>query len=94
MTMSDHTYIDTGIAPGIAHEPYPIRFCGCRFYDGDTLIQEYIPCRNPDGVVGVYDVAGDKFIDRDSLEKMILEHCSRADKVRVIIGGADHEQSD
>lgn len=33
----------------------------CRIYDGNTIIRDYIPCKNAGGVVGLYDLIGQKF---------------------------------
>lgn len=28
----------------------------CKVYDGSTMIRDYIPCKNPEGIVGLYDL--------------------------------------
>lgn len=33
----------------------------CQIYDGNTIIRDYIPCKNAAGAVGLYDVIGAKF---------------------------------
>ena len=33
----------------------------CRIYDGNTIIRDYIPCKNAGGAVGLYDLIGQKF---------------------------------
>lgn len=33
----------------------------CKVYDGNTIIREYIPCKNPSEVIGLYDSIGQKF---------------------------------
>lgn len=33
----------------------------CRIYDGNTIIRNYIPCKNAAGAVGLYDLIGQKF---------------------------------
>lgn len=33
----------------------------CQIYDGSTLSRYFIPCKNADGVVGMYDIAGQQF---------------------------------
>ena len=33
----------------------------CRIYDGNTIIRDYIPCKNAAGAVGLYDLIGQKF---------------------------------
>lgn len=36
-------------------------FYYCSIYDNDTLIRQYVPCINPDGEVGLYDLVNSKF---------------------------------
>jgi hypothetical protein len=33
----------------------------CRIYDGNTIIRDYIPCKNAAKAVGLYDLIGQKF---------------------------------
>ena len=33
----------------------------CQIYDGNTIIRDYIPCKNAGGAVGLYDLIGQKF---------------------------------
>ena len=33
----------------------------CQLYDNGTLIRDYVPCKNPSGVVGLYDLTGEQF---------------------------------
>ena len=33
----------------------------CRIYDGNTIIRDYIPCKNAGGAVGLYDLIAQKF---------------------------------
>lgn len=33
----------------------------CKIYNGNTLIRNFIPCINPSGVVGLYDIVNAKF---------------------------------
>lgn len=34
---------------------------GCRFFDGDTLLRDFVPCKNATGAVGLYDIVGAQF---------------------------------
>lgn len=52
-TMKDSTGIDTRKAPG--------RLYGCKIYDDDKLVRNYVPCRRDDGAVGLYDLVDDVF---------------------------------
>lgn len=33
----------------------------CKIFKGDTLLRDYIPCINPSGAVGLYDLVGKQF---------------------------------
>lgn len=37
------------------------RLYGLKLYDGDTLIRDYVPCKNEDGEIGLWDLVEDKF---------------------------------
>ena len=37
------------------------RFYSCKIYDNDTLVRDFVPCINPDGEVGMYDVLNGVF---------------------------------
>ena len=78
-----YEYIDTGCVPSGEYTPCEIPVYGCRFYDGEKLIKDYKPCKNAEGVEGMYDVITEEFLDRDSFVKMMLAHYMRADKVCV-----------
>lgn len=38
-----------------------LRIYSCKIYDNGTLIRDFVPCINPSGTVGLYDVAGKAF---------------------------------
>ena len=38
-----------------------MKLYSCKIYDNGTLIRDFIPCTNPSGVAGLYDVAGNAF---------------------------------
>lgn len=33
----------------------------CQIYDNGTLIRDFVPCKNPSGTYGLYDMVGEKF---------------------------------
>lgn len=33
----------------------------CQIYDNDVLVRDYVPCENPDGIVGLYDAVNGVF---------------------------------
>lgn len=33
----------------------------CEIYDNGTLVRDYVPCKNPDGIIGLYDLVNDTF---------------------------------
>lgn len=38
-----------------------LKLYSCKIYDNDILIRDYLPCINPDGVSGLYDVVNNVF---------------------------------
>ena len=38
-----------------------LRIYSCKIYDNGTLIRDFVPCTNPSGTIGLYDVAGNAF---------------------------------
>ena len=38
-----------------------MKLYSCRIYDNGTLVRNFIPCNNPSGVVGLYDLVNNKF---------------------------------
>jgi hypothetical protein len=38
-----------------------MRLYGCKMYDGGHLVRDFIPCKNAEGVVGLYDKQTNKF---------------------------------
>lgn len=37
------------------------KYYSCKIYDNDTLVRDFIPCKNADGVIGMYDVVNSQF---------------------------------
>lgn len=37
------------------------RYRSCQIYDDGVLVRDFIPCKNPDGKPGMYDLVGGKF---------------------------------
>lgn len=35
-------------------------------YEGDKVIRDFVVCRNPEGVIGVYDRVSEKFLPFDN----------------------------
>lgn len=33
----------------------------CKIYDNDVLVRDFIPCKNPSGVIGLYDLVNNQF---------------------------------
>lgn len=40
---------------------YAEKVYSCQIYDNGVLVRDYVPCKNPAGVVGLYDLANSKF---------------------------------
>ena len=38
-----------------------LKMYSCKIYDNGALIRNFIPCKNPSGVVGLYDIVGNQF---------------------------------
>lgn len=38
-----------------------MNFYSCEIYDNGTLIRNFIPCKNPSGTIGLYDIVNSKF---------------------------------
>ena len=38
-----------------------IKMYRCKMYKGGTLIRDFVPCKNPDGVAGLYDIVSGAF---------------------------------
>lgn len=56
---------------------------GCRFYEKDELIKNYIPCKNADGVEGMLDVMSNEFLDTDSFLRMMIDHYRRSERLEI-----------
>lgn len=37
------------------------RVYSCQLYDNDTLVRDFVPCKNSSGTIGLYDLANSKF---------------------------------
>ena len=37
------------------------KYYSCKIYDNDALVRDFIPCKNADGVIGMYDVVNSQF---------------------------------
>ena len=46
---------------GAMSEFAPMRLFSCKISDNDVPQREFIPCKNPSGAVGVYDIVGKAF---------------------------------
>lgn len=42
-----------------------LRMTPFQIYDNDILVRDFVPCINPDGIVGAYDMVGKKFYGND-----------------------------
>ena len=47
------------------------RIYTCKIYDNDTLIRDFIPCKNPDGVIGMYDIVNSKFYQNSGSDEFV-----------------------
>lgn len=52
----------TSISGGVVDDRrLSAKLYSCRIYDDETLIRNFIPCTNPDGFAGLYDLLNEKF---------------------------------
>ena len=57
-------YLFAGSYSGVAGGVYgkvTAKVYACKIFDGDSLVRDYIPCKNPEGTVGLYDLIGGEF---------------------------------
>lgn len=47
------------------------RIYTCKIYDNDTLIRDFIPCKNPDGVIGMYDIVNSQFYQNSGSDEFV-----------------------
>ena len=46
---------------GVANGYGSLKLYACKIYDNDTLVRDYVPCQNAQGVAGLYDLVNDTF---------------------------------
>lgn len=46
---------------GSSQSPGKLKLYSCKIYDSGVLIRDFVPCTNPSGAVGLYDVENDQF---------------------------------
>lgn len=46
---------------GIANLNTYAKLYSCKIYDNDVLIRNFIPCKNPSGIIGLYDTVNSQF---------------------------------
>lgn len=46
---------------GVANGYGSLKLYSCKIYDNDTLVRDYVPCQNAQGVAGLYDLVNDTF---------------------------------
>ena len=49
------------------------RLYSFRIYDGATLVRDFIPCKNPSGVVGLYEIVEGKFYQNKGTGEFIAD---------------------
>lgn len=62
-------------------------FAETRMYDNGVLVRDYIPCTNPDGIPGMYDIANDAFYRNAGTGEFLTGEV--IETVDVIINGND-----
>lgn len=46
---------------GIANYPCSAKLYSCQFYDDETIIRDFVPCKTADGEIGLWDTVEGKF---------------------------------
>lgn len=46
---------------GVVQLPSSLNLYSCAIYNDNTLVRNFVPCKNPDGVVGLYDSVNSQF---------------------------------
>ena len=61
-----------GVTSGVDNRSMRARIYSCRFYEGDTLIRNFIPVRwDATGEIGLYDTVEKKFYTNDGTGEFI-----------------------
>lgn len=60
-TSSYSMYLFGGNQGGTAVSQITSKLYGCKIYTSDQLVRDFIPCINPAGAVGLYDLVNSKF---------------------------------
>ena len=47
------------------------RIFSCQITTADGLVRNFVPCKNPDGVIGMYDIVNDKFYQNSGSDTFI-----------------------
>ena len=82
-------YIDTGatceqynsVLTNHSYSPFSIK--GTKIYDKDLLIENWVPVSTSNGDVGMYDIIGENYLDREAFLEIMEEHFRRADGVSI-----------
>lgn len=58
---SYNLYLCSVNTAGAAGAKASMRIYSCQIYDNGTLVRDFVPCKNPSGAAGLYDLVNDKF---------------------------------
>ncbi len=59
--ISRNMYLFANNNIGVIQLPVSMILYSCKIYDNDTLIRDYVPCKNPSNEVGLYDLVTKEF---------------------------------
>ena len=59
----------------------------CRIYDNNTIVRNYVPCINPNGKIGLYDLVNEVFYDNDGSGEFISGSVVLKDVISIEQGG-------
>lgn len=54
-------YLFAGNTNGVVENQSSMKLYACQIYDGDAMVRNFVPCTDPDGVVGLYDAVNGMF---------------------------------
>lgn len=58
------SHVNLGLCRLMRQNPFNghVRVYACKIYDNEKLIRDYIPCKDPDGTVCLYDQISDEYV--------------------------------
>ncbi len=48
-----------------------VRYFSCKIYSDEQIVRDFVPCTNPDGVAGLYDLVGKTFYQNSGIGEIV-----------------------